>query len=89
MAAAARSLAGVEVPVLGSDKVQWIELAVPSSASSALAPQVPSQSVSGAALTPRDAAGCHAVEEGETKTYLIWLLHFLPITQLCLPCYLS
>ncbi|XP_042378820.1 nuclear pore complex protein NUP160-like [Zingiber officinale] len=75
MAAAARSLAGVEVPVLGSDKVQWIELAVPSSASSALAPQVPSQSVSGAALTPRDAAGCHAVEEGETKTYLIWRFH--------------
>lgn len=89
MAAAARSLAGVEVPVLGSDKLQWIELAVPSSAASLSAPQVSFQSVSDTALAPRDAAGCHAVEEGETKSYLIWLLHFLPFAQLSPPCSLS
>nr|XP_009417509.1 PREDICTED: nuclear pore complex protein NUP160 [Musa acuminata subsp. malaccensis]XP_018674063.1 PREDICTED: nuclear pore complex protein NUP160 [Musa acuminata subsp. malaccensis] len=78
MAAVARSLAGVEVPILGSDKAEWIEVTVPSSSFSfaaASAPQPSPLANGGAAFAPRDAAGCHAIEGVDTKSYLIWRLH--------------
>ncbi|URE35061.1 Nucleoporin Nup120/160 [Musa troglodytarum] len=78
MAAVARSLAGVEVPILGSDKVEWIEVTVPSSSFSSAAASTPQPSPlanGGAAFAPRDAAGCHVIEGVDTKSYLIWRLH--------------
>ncbi|WOL19781.1 hypothetical protein Cni_G28583 [Canna indica] len=79
MATAARSLAGVEVPVLGSDKLEWIELTIPFSSSTvsaaASAPQTSSPPVDGAAFAPRNAAGCYVIDNADAKSYLIWKLH--------------
>ncbi|RWW47950.1 hypothetical protein BHE74_00046025 [Ensete ventricosum] len=75
MAAVARSLAGVEVPILGSDKVEWIQVTVPSSSFSSAAASASQPSPlanGGAAFAPRDAAGCHVIVGVDTKSYLIW-----------------
>ncbi|KAM0939366.1 hypothetical protein DsansV1_C21g0169861 [Dioscorea sansibarensis] len=82
MANAARSLAGVEVPIPGADKIRWTELSIPSS--------TPSSSLHPLAVAPsRAAAGCHTIS-GDPSVYLIWRIHkeapnVLELFELC-PC---
>ncbi|KAL2323239.1 hypothetical protein Fmac_027618 [Flemingia macrophylla] len=61
------TLAGKEVPVVGSDAVRWIDLSVPSSSSIA--------AVDAAAAPPStdDRASCFVI--GDPPTYLIWRIH--------------
>lgn len=59
---------GMEVPIIGSDDVKWIEVSVPSSRPPA-AITVPSLSHPCAPLT-KDAASCHFI--GDPPHYLIW-----------------
>ncbi|XP_008801415.2 nuclear pore complex protein NUP160 [Phoenix dactylifera] len=73
MAAASRSLAGMEVPIAGSEKVRWIDLIVPSSSSMPSPPQLPSSQPS-APTAFRNAASCHVIP-GDPPAYLIWRLH--------------
>ncbi|KAJ0985190.1 hypothetical protein J5N97_003546 [Dioscorea zingiberensis] len=80
MAAAARSLGGVEVPIPGADKIRWTEITLPSSTPSPF-PQPPGVAPS------RDAAGCHYIS-GEPPLYLIWRIHkeapnVLEVFELC------
>ncbi|KAK2978945.1 hypothetical protein RJ640_008726 [Escallonia rubra] len=60
------SLAGIEVPVIGSDTVKWHQVAVPST-SAALPPPQPF------APSTEDAASCSIV--GSPPTYFIWRIH--------------
>ncbi|XXG76396.1 hypothetical protein AAC387_Pa08g0756 [Persea americana] len=62
---ATRPLGAMEVPILGSDSTQWIELTVPSSSS-------PSSSEPCAPPT-ENAASCHVI--GDPPSYLIWRIH--------------
>ncbi|KAK1303809.1 hypothetical protein QJS10_CPB11g01906 [Acorus calamus] len=66
---ASRSMAAMEVPIVGSDAVRWIEVTVPSSTSSS--PAVPSEAR--APLT-ENASSCHLIP-GDPPTYLIWRIH--------------
>ncbi|CAJ1968562.1 unnamed protein product [Sphenostylis stenocarpa] len=61
------TLAGKEVPVIGSDTVRWIDLSVPSSPNIA--------TINGAAAPPTtdDRASCLVI--GDPPTYLIWRIH--------------
>ncbi|KAF7804423.1 nuclear pore complex protein NUP160 isoform X1 [Senna tora] len=67
------TLAGKEVPIIGSDAVRWIELSVPSSSTSDAA----AAAVDGGAATlgppNEDRASCFVV--GDSSTYLIWKIH--------------
>lgn len=58
------TLAGKEVPIVGSDAVRWIDLSVPSSSNIA--------AVDGVAALPTtdDRASCFVI--GDPPTYLIW-----------------
>ena len=59
------TLAGKEVPIVGSDAVRWIDLSVPSSSNIAAVDD------GGAApLTTDDRASCFVI--GDPPTYLIW-----------------
>ncbi|KAK3000661.1 hypothetical protein RJ639_020670, partial [Escallonia herrerae] len=73
------SLAGIEVPVIGSDTVKWHQVAVPST-SAALPPPQPF------APSTEDAASCSIV--GSPPTYFIWRTHkirprLLEIVEFC------
>ncbi|KAH1227697.1 Nuclear pore complex protein NUP160 [Glycine max] len=61
------TLAGKEVPIVGSDAVRWIDLSVPSSSNIA--------AVDGVAALPTtdDRASCFVI--GDPPTYLIWRIH--------------
>ncbi|KAK7277510.1 hypothetical protein RJT34_22524 [Clitoria ternatea] len=61
------TLAGKEVPVIGSDAVRWIDLSVPSSSDFA--------AVDGVATPPTtdDRASCFVI--GDPPSYLIWRIH--------------
>ncbi|XP_072978371.1 nuclear pore complex protein NUP160 isoform X2 [Typha angustifolia] len=69
MAAAARPLGGVEVPLPGSDRVRWVEVTVPSSTSSSPPPPPPSNP-----LPVRNASGCHVIVD-DPQAYFIWRIH--------------
>ncbi|XP_043712861.1 nuclear pore complex protein NUP160 isoform X2 [Telopea speciosissima] len=66
-----RLLAGMEVPLIGSNDVKWIEVSVPSSYLPA-ATAVVSSSQPCAPLT-KDAASCHII--GDSSQYIIWRIH--------------
>ncbi|XP_027108120.2 nuclear pore complex protein NUP160 [Coffea arabica] len=58
-------LAGMEVPIIGSDSIKWFQVSVPSnSSSSASSTSAPATTLS------RDFASCSAI--GNPPTYLIW-----------------
>ncbi|XP_027365626.1 nuclear pore complex protein NUP160 [Abrus precatorius] len=61
------TLAGKEVPIIGSDAVRWIDLSVPSSSNIA--------AVDGGAAPPPtdDRASCFVI--GDPPSYLIWRIH--------------
>lgn len=85
-----KSLEGMEVPIIGSESVKWLEVSVPSSSSPSTAavtngtlalPPPPSS-----ALSTRDAASCSII--GDPPTYLFWRIHkddphALEIQELC------
>ncbi|XP_031496549.1 nuclear pore complex protein NUP160 isoform X2 [Nymphaea colorata] len=67
----------VEVPVIGSDSVQWVDVTVPSSAEDSGEPCAP---------TTENAAGYAVV--GDLPVYLVWRIHkdspnFLELLELC------
>jgi nuclear pore complex protein Nup160 len=59
------TLAGKEVPIIGSDSVRWTDLSVPSSSNITVD--------AGAAITD-DRASCSVI--GDPPTYLIWFFLF-------------
>ncbi|XP_042506201.1 nuclear pore complex protein NUP160 [Macadamia integrifolia] len=71
---ASRLLAGMEVPLIGTNDVKWIEVSVPSSSPPG-ATAVVSSSVSSHPCTPltKDATSCHIV--GDSSHYIIWRIH--------------
>ncbi|CAA7392045.1 unnamed protein product [Spirodela intermedia] len=79
---------GVEVPIVGSEKVRWVELTVPSSPRPSTPPPsaVASPEVS-SSTPPRNAAACHVVA-GDSPAYFIWRIHnnlpnVLEVLELC------
>ncbi|KAF5180787.1 Nuclear pore complex protein [Thalictrum thalictroides] len=80
------SRVGMEVPIIGSDQLKWIEVSIPSSSSSSL-PSLPpiaatytetdedSSYSSRNTFAPftEDCASCHII--GDPSTYLIWRIH--------------
>ncbi|KAJ7972354.1 Nuclear pore complex protein [Quillaja saponaria] len=81
------TLAGKEVPIIGSDSVKWIELSVPSSTTAAAAAAVAGDSCSTTLGPPtKDCASCFVI--GDPSTYLIWRIHktqphTLELMELC------
>ncbi|XP_057965063.1 nuclear pore complex protein NUP160 [Malania oleifera] len=80
-----RALAGMEVPIIGSDSVNWVEVSVPSSTSVSHATATSSASPPFAPPT-QDAASCSIV--GDPPTHLIWRIHItmprvLELLELC------
>ncbi|CAN6466089.1 unnamed protein product [Victoria cruziana] len=74
---AAPAVRFVEVPVIGSDSVQWIDVTVPSTADDPGEPCAP---------PTENAAGCAVV--GDLPVYLAWRIHkhspnFLELLELC------
>ncbi|XAR49206.1 hypothetical protein NMG60_11032316 [Bertholletia excelsa] len=79
-----KSLVGMEVPIIGSDAIKWVEVSVPSTqplatATSALPPPQ---------LAPptEDAASCTVI--GDPPTYFVWRIHkdqpyALEILEIC------
>ncbi|XP_020527451.1 nuclear pore complex protein NUP160 isoform X1 [Amborella trichopoda] len=63
-AVSARPFAGMEVPLLGSDSIQWSQVTVPSSLSPS--PQT-------VAPITENIAGCHVI--GDSSRYIIWRIH--------------
>nr|DAD37335.1 TPA_asm: hypothetical protein HUJ06_007976 [Nelumbo nucifera] len=63
-----QSLGGMEVPVVGSDAVKWIEISVPSAWTTA-----DSAAAHHYAPLTEDVASCHII--GDPPTYLIWRIH--------------
>ncbi|KAJ4792289.1 Nuclear pore complex protein NUP160 [Rhynchospora pubera] len=66
--AAAKPVAGVEVSIPGSDKLDWISLTVPSSS-----PPSPSP-LSSHTVGSRDLAGCHIIKD-DPQSYIVWRFH--------------
>ncbi|KAJ1698216.1 hypothetical protein LUZ63_006728 [Rhynchospora breviuscula] len=64
--AAAKPVAGVEVSIPGSDKLDWISLTVPSSSPPS---PLPSHTVGS-----RDLAGCHVIKD-DPRSYIVWRFH--------------
>ncbi|KAL5211508.1 hypothetical protein ABZP36_022355 [Zizania latifolia] len=68
---AARSIAGTEVPIPGSDKMRWIDLTVPSTP-----PPSPEGTSDPFVLVPPSAAsGFHVISSGDSQSYLAWRFH--------------
>ncbi|KAM7478594.1 hypothetical protein LguiA_026807 [Lonicera macranthoides] len=72
------SMAGIEVPIIGSDSVKWLHVSVPSTSASALRQPF--------APPTEDAASCSII--GTPPTYLIWRIHksqphVLEIMEVC------
>ena len=65
-------LAGMEVPIIGSDSVNWVELFVSPSTSTSTSPPF-------APLTVEDySSSCSIIQHHhDSPTYLIWLVFFL------------
>ncbi|KAK7345518.1 hypothetical protein VNO77_16122 [Canavalia gladiata] len=61
------TLAGKEVPIVGSDSVHWIDLSVPSSSN------IPAVDGGAAPLSTDDRASCFVI--GNPPTYLTWRIH--------------
>ncbi|XP_078175498.1 SUPPRESSOR OF AUXIN RESISTANCE1 [Carex rostrata] len=59
-------IAGVEVPIPGSDKLDWISLTVPSSS--------PPSSPFSDSVGSHDLAGCHVIEDNPLA-YIVWRFH--------------
>ena len=70
------TLAGVEVPIIGSDSIKWIDLSLPSSSSSTAIAITDSDANldvhSTCAPLTDDFASCSAI--GDPPTYVIWSL---------------
>ncbi|KAI3709094.1 hypothetical protein L2E82_38852 [Cichorium intybus] len=80
--AARSSLAGTEVPIIGSDSVRWFNVAVPSTSTSTPPPPSPEPF----APPTDDASSCCNI--GEPPTYFIWRIdksypNVLEIVQFC------
>ncbi|POO04174.1 Guanine nucleotide-binding protein, beta subunit [Trema orientale] len=85
------TLAGVEVPILGSDSIKWIEVSIPSSSSSSTAIAIADSDANLNAQTTcaplaDDFASCSAI--GDPPTYVIWRIHkslpnVLELLELC------
>uniref|UniRef100_A0A1D1Y398 Nuclear pore complex protein Nup160 n=3 Tax=Anthurium amnicola TaxID=1678845 RepID=A0A1D1Y398_9ARAE len=70
-----RPMDGMEVPIVGSDKVRWIELTVPSSPRHSSPPTRPAAGPESPSAPPsRNAAACHVIP-GDPPAYLIWRIH--------------
>ena len=69
-------LAGMEVPIIGSDSVNWVELFVSPSSSTSTST---STSPPFAPLTVEDySSSCSIIQHHhDSPTYLIWLVFFL------------
>ncbi|PSS21659.1 Nuclear pore complex protein [Actinidia chinensis var. chinensis] len=83
-----RSLESMEVPIVGSDSVKWIELSLPSPSPSSTAPVNGILSLPPPSYAPptEDAASCSVI--GDPPNYLIWRInkdhaHALEIQELC------
>lgn len=76
-----RSLMGMEVPIIGSDSVKWVELSVPSSSSSAIdtANAGACAAADSFAFPPltEDYSSCSII--GDPPTYFFWYLFLLDI----------
>uniref|UniRef100_A0A5B7BIU5 Uncharacterized protein n=1 Tax=Davidia involucrata TaxID=16924 RepID=A0A5B7BIU5_DAVIN len=87
---ASKSVVGIEVPIIGSDSIKWLEVSIPSISSSHSPPAAPDATP---ALPPppfapptKDAASCSII--GNPPNYLIWRIHkgqphALEIVELC------
>uniref|UniRef100_A0A0E0JVF3 Uncharacterized protein n=1 Tax=Oryza punctata TaxID=4537 RepID=A0A0E0JVF3_ORYPU len=80
----ARTIAGTEVPIPGSDRVRWIDLTVPSTPS----PSPEGDSDPFVLVPPRAASGFHVVSSGDSQCYLAWRFHeeqqnVLEVIDLC------
>ncbi|KAA8545346.1 hypothetical protein F0562_020130 [Nyssa sinensis] len=87
---ASKSLAGMEVPIIGSDSIKWLEVSIPPTSSSH---SLRDASDATRALPPppfapptKDAASCSII--GNPPSYLIWRIHkgqphALEIVELC------
>ncbi|XP_024959556.1 nuclear pore complex protein NUP160 isoform X1 [Cynara cardunculus var. scolymus] len=81
--AARSSLAGIEVPIIGSDSIKWFHVSVPSTSTSTSTPPSPPEPF---APPTEDASSCCNI--GDPPTYFIWRINktspnILEIVEFC------
>ena len=83
-------LAGKEVPIIGSDAINWIELSVPAPSHIADAPAVDGGPTT-VGLSSDDRASCFVI--GDPSTYLIWFAFSLSFSLISsyasIPCFVG